>query len=384
MLRELVSCTCFCLALLPVTFTSQQIQVYRADFRISPEGGIFGATLSHDAKVFYAQQYLTADDQGRAGRHAVRISSWDIDRETIISTRLIPESQHEQTVPCRRTLIGQLSGDLYTCSGRTSILSLDGKSLATRRTLESLSEGVIRDFAIDEQHNRLYVLAEHEGGSLTLEMVSLDGAGSKKVSLPERGLAFSPLAYRAASDLLAVGFSRATGLGERTDINFYLGSSLTSERQVKGLPRIDGMLFVGSKLLAAPGYSGFGKQECILGVDSQTGATSREFCSGSTGVDFSLASVSNRYLVAGTGVNRPRLFSDIVESISSSLSIWNIDTHKLLKTIALPSGFTSALAGVTIVGTDTGCFVAYQSSGVSPDVIHACIADHATEGMKEP
>jgi len=359
-----------------VTCTSQQIAISRADFQVSADGGIFGATLSGDAKVFYAQQYLTADDHGLPGQHVVRISSWDMDKKTMISARLIPESQHAQTIPCRRTLIGKLSGELYTCSSRTSILSFDGKSLTLRKTLRFPSEGVIRDFAIDEPRNRLYVLAEHESGAPTLEILSLDGGTeNKKIVLPEMALAYSPLVYRPAGDLLAVAFARTGGFGEKADIIFYSGSSLTRERQVNDLPRIDGMLFIGSKLLVAPGYANFKTQECILSIEPQTGATSREFCSRTTGVNFSVASVDGTYLIAGTGVNRPRLFSDIIESISSSLSIWNIDTHKLLQTVTLPSGFTSALAGFTIVGTDKGCFVAYDSSGVSHNVVNACISD---------
>jgi hypothetical protein len=192
-------------------------------------------------------------------------------------------------------------------------------------------------------------------------------------------LAYTPLAYRSASALLTVAFTRAGGFGQKTDLVFYDGSTLSTVGRVADLPRIDGLLFLGSKLLAAPGYIGFKKSECLLSFDLQTFESGSDFCAPKTGVDFSVASVDNTYLVAATGVNRPKLFSDTVESVSSSLSIWSIETKKLLTTLPLPAGFTSALAGVTIQGSSGGCFVAYQSSGVSPVVISACIAEPSNE-----
>jgi hypothetical protein len=211
------------------------------------------------------------------------------------------------------------------------------------------------------------------------EMAISTGATIKEVVLADSMLAYSPLAYRPASALLTVAFTRTGGFGQKTDLVFYDGSTLSTVRKVADLPRIDGLLFVGSRLLAAPGYAGFKKRECLLSFDLQTFENDSDFCAPKTGVDFSVASVDNTYLVAATGINRPKLFSDTVESVSSSLSIWSIETKKLLTTLPLPAGFTSALAGVTIVGSSGGCFIAYQSSGVSPIMVSACIAEPSRE-----
>lgn len=149
-------------------------------------------------------------------------------------------------------------------------------------------------------------------------------------------------------------------------------------------PRIDELLFLDPRLLAAPGYLGYKKHECLLSIDLQTFKRDEDFCAPKTGVDFTAVVVDNTYLIAATDINKPKLFSDIVESVSSSISIWSIETRKLVTTLPLPSGFTSALAGVTILGSSSGCFVAYQSSGMSPVVISACIADQKGESNRNP
>ena len=370
---------CVFFVLLSIRCAAQIPEINRADFEI-PGGSIFGASLSKDGSVLYAQQYLSDDGAGANRRHIVKLSSWDIKGKAMLASRSFPEPQRSQTFPCRRTLLGTTSGHLYICSDRTSIRILDSRGLTTVRTLPYPSDGIIRDFAVDEARDRLYLLADHTKGASTLEVLTIStGAKTNGVTLSDSMLAYTPLAYRSASALLTVAFTRAGGFGQKTDLVFYDGSTLSTVGRVADLPRIDGLLFLGSKLLAAPGYIGFKKSECLLSFDLQTFESGSDFCAPKTGVDFSVASVDNTYLVAATGVNRPKLFSDTVESVSSSLSIWSIETKKLLTTLPLPAGFTSALAGVTIQGSSGGCFVAYQSSGVSPVVISACIAEPSNE-----
>ena len=303
----------------------------------------------------------------------------------MLASKSLPEGQRNQTIPCRRTLLGATSGQLYICSDRAYIRILDGRALTTIRTVQPKSEGMIRDFAIDESRDRLYLLADHADGASTLEELTIStGAKINEITLPDEMFAYNPLAYRSASNLLAVAFARTGGFGQKTDLVFYDGLTLQVVKRVADFPRLDGLLFLGSQLLAAPGYLGYKKQECLLSIDLQTFEKNKEFCAPNTGVDFSVASVDNAYLIAATGINRPKLFSDVVDSVSSSLSVWSVETRKIVTTLPLPSGFTSALSGVTILGSSGGCFVAYQSSGVSPIVIHACIADQKGELKRSP
>ena len=371
----MLSRLCILFSLLSIRCVAQLPEISRADFEI-PGGSLFGAALSKDGAVLYAQQYLFDDSVGASRQHVVKISSWDIKARAAVVSKSFAESQQSHTLPCRRTLLGETSGHLYVCSDRTSIRILNAKDLTTVRALHYPSTDTIRDFAIDEARDRLYLLAEHANGVTTLEEVAIStGATIKAVALPDSPLAYSPLEYRSASALLVVAFARTGGFGEKTDLIFYDGSTLNNVRKVADLPRIDGLLFVGSRLLAAPGYIGFKKNDCLLSFNLQTFERGSEFCAPKTGVDFSVASLDNAYLVAATGVNRPRLFSDIVESVSSSLSIWSIETKKLLTSLPLPEGFTATLAGVNILGSSGGCFIAYQSAGVSPVVVSACIAE---------
>jgi hypothetical protein len=371
-------------ALFTIRCVAQAPDINRADFEV-PGGSIFGAALSHDGSVFYAQQYLSDDGIGGANRHLVKLSSWNISGKVMLATKSFPEAQHSQTIPCRRTLLGATSGHLYVCSDQAYIRILDGRALTTIRTVQTHSEGTIRDFAIDESRDRLYLLADHVNGVSTLEELTIStGARINETTLADAMLSYSPLAYRSASSLLAVAFARAGGFDQKADLVFYDGSTLQVVKRVSDFPRIDGLLFLGSKLLAAPGYLGYKKQECLFSIDLQTFERDKDFCAPNTGVDFSVASVDNTYLVAATGINRPKLFSDVVESVSSSLSVWSVETRKLLTTFPLPPGFTSALSGVTILGSSGGCFVAYQSSGVSPVVITACIADQRDDSNRSP
>jgi len=374
----------FFLVLFSVRCVAQVPDITRGDFEV-PGGSIFGAALSHDGYVFYSQQYLSDDSIGGDNQHLVKLSSWNISGKVMLASKIFPEAQHNQTMPCRQTLLGATSGHLYVCSDRAYIRILDGRSLTTITTVQPHSDGTIRDFAIDESRDVLYLLEEHSNGSSTLDEVTISkGDRIKETVLPDGMFAYSPLAYRSASSLLAVAFARTGGFAEKTDLVFYDGSTLEVVKRVSDLPRIDGLVFFGSKLLAAPGYAGYKKQECILSVDLQTFKSDKDFCSPNTGVHSSVAIVNNIYLVAATGINRPKLFSDLVESVSSSLSVWSVETRKLLTTLPLPPDFTSWLSGVTILGSSGGCFVAYQSAGVSPVVISACIADQRGESNRSP
>jgi hypothetical protein len=323
---------------------------------------------------------------GGDNRHLVKISSWNVKGKVMLASKTFPEAQHNQTIPCRRTLLGATSGHLYVCSDRAYIRILDGRALTTITTVQPHSDGTIRDFAIDESRDVLYLLEEHSDGSSTLDEVTISkGDRIKETVLPDGMFACSPLAYRSASSQLAIAFARTGGFAEKTDLVFYDGSTLEVVKRVSDLPRIDGLVFFGSKLLAAPGYAGYKKQECILSVDLQTFKSDKDFCSPNTGVHSSVAIVNNIYLIAATGINRPKLFSDlIIESASSSLSMWSVESRKLVETLPLPAGFTSALSGVTILGSSGGCFIAYQSAGVSPVVISACIADQRDESNRIP
>jgi hypothetical protein len=139
---------CILFALLSIRCVAQIPETSRADFEI-PGGSIFGAALSKDGSVLYAQQYLSDDSAGASRQHIVKISSWDVKRKATLVSKSFPESHRSQTFPCRRTLLGATSGHLYVCSDRTSIRILDGKELTTFRTLQYPSEGTIHDFAIE-------------------------------------------------------------------------------------------------------------------------------------------------------------------------------------------------------------------------------------------
>jgi hypothetical protein len=370
--------------ILSVRCTAQSLEISRTDFEI-PGGSIFGAALSNSGNVMYAQQYLFDDDASTGRQRIVKISSWDIKEKALLASKSFPESQRSQTFPCRRTLLGLSSGHLYVCSDRTSIRVLDEKRLETLRTIRYPEPGVIRDFVVDEARDRIYLLADHANGATSLdEFVLSTGERTHNLALAESALAYSPLAYRPGNGLLTVAFTRTGGFGQKTDLVFYDASTLSMTKKIADLPRLDSLLFAGSTLIAAPGYAGSKKTDCLLSFDLQTFQNDGDFCAPKTGVDFSVASVSNTYLIAATGVNRPKLFSDTIESVSSSLSVWSLETKKLLTTMNLPDGYTAALAGVTVVGSAGGCFIAYQSSGVSPTVISACIPVHPEDSNRTP
>lgn len=118
----------------------------------------------------------------------------------MLTSHTVPELEQEHTFPCRRTLIGEISSHLYVCSARTSITVLDGKSLATIRSVPVPGGGAIRDYAIDEINDRLYLLVEHGHGISSLEKVALDtGVLVKEAVLPESLLAYRPLFYRPSN-----------------------------------------------------------------------------------------------------------------------------------------------------------------------------------------
>ena len=253
----------------------------------------------------YAQQYLGEDGAGAARTHTVKISSWDVKKKVLLASKVFPELEPSQTFPCSRTLIGLSSSHLYVCSDRTSLRILDAQQLGTLRTIRYPEPGTIHDFVVDEARDRIYLLANHVNRAITLdEFVLSTGERTRKVAVAESTLAYSPLAYRPEKALLTVAFARTGGFGQKTDLFFYDASTLSIVKKIADLPRLDGFLFAGSTLIAAPGYAGSKKTDCLLSFDLQTFHNESEFCAPKTGVDFSVALVGSTYLVAATGVNQ--------------------------------------------------------------------------------
>lgn len=364
---------CIIIATLTARLCAQVATVSRHDLDITSAGHLFGATLSDDARILYVQQYARTQNESTFHTHTVVLSSWDVLRQTQLASRSVPESSQFATLPCNRTLLGSVSGRLYVCSGRTYISVLDPSSLSAIAEISTADKQAIGDFVVDEAKHQILIMTKASGASTKVSTVSLQtGDTIQETVLPSSIFAERSIALDSAHNVLVVAIRKQSGFG-KTDLYFYDYQKLTLVGRLNDLPRLDDLLFAGSTLLAVPGYQGYRKNSCVLSIQPHSTSLKEEYCSPGTGVDLAGAIMGGHYLLAGTGINRPKLFSDQIVSVASSLSIWDLQTYKLLEQVRLPEAFTGVLSGLAISGARVPCFVAYTESLGSPHIVNGCL-----------
>jgi hypothetical protein len=103
---------------------------------------------------------------------------------------------------------------------------------------------------------------------------------------------------------------------------------------------ISQMDFLGHQLLfSTRRNSGNDKSECINSLSLDGKATSREYCSPSTGVRFAMGVVSGQFIVGFTGTSKYHVLSEETTSVQSSFSVWRAEDRRIATTLRDPTDY---------------------------------------------
>jgi hypothetical protein len=352
---------------------------------------IVGAAFDDEAGTFFVQQrvYSIVDNTYRSHR---RVTSWSVNKRTKIAERDFdldpPPNQLNHLPPCGNIAVAEKTNHILVCRldgldvlDATSLRTIGKLALpsttqsnAPHRLLGPQSTGQDQktyELALDEARNRVLLLSSRSGsqyplsysGSLWLTSYSLlDGMEQQDVQLGSLGLVdhaelgFDPELGKVAVSMTYRGHNPWT-----SDIYLCNDDNLTGCAQAAEVDPVSQMSFFGNKLLfVVDRYDR--KEDCVMGLDLNTHAVTRDYCAPATGVRFALGVVNSKYIVGFTGTRRSAGFlSEGYVNVQNSFSLWEAvnprvrDTAKYL----LNTGVLQRSMRV-VVSTTEPLFLAYS------------------------
>ncbi len=330
-------------------------------------GNILGAALSPDSSVAYLEQ-LIFSEAALDHNQILKISAIDTRSLRARVSRTFPAILSKSRTPCGDLRAGIVSGRVYTCSGDEFIEVLDPDDLRTIRKIQAPENRDIIGFAVDEARDRLFLVTAHMGTNARLECINLGtGILVDSASLPVPGIPFGRVVINRDGSYLAVDIISSDKFGSKSNLFICAATRAVYCRERHGGVRnIGGLAFVRDKLLIVSGGPGDRKGSCVLSLDLDEDSPKKAFCDARSGVHFSAVEVGNKYLVAFTGLNRFKPFTDFEIPLWSAISVWDLTSRKESGTVSLPKDFTTYMSAATLVGSDQFCFLAYQASYMSP------------------
>ena len=337
---------------------SQPIISFRA-FQY-PGGVVIGAAWSADSSIAIIEQAKIEDELTIPHTSSVTLATVDKTSLRPIHTRRYEARPLVQSrFPCGTIYAAQDARQIYVCSADTFIEVLDLGSLQTIRTifLDKIYSFAL-SFAVDEAHNEIFVVASTADGSLAIEVINTQTDRIQLIPLQSVLPLSAYMTIDLSSHRIAI-FSPMSS--DATDIYAcdYKNEMVCRRTVYKNY--VDQGFFVHSELLFVPSDAGFSKRNCILSLDWETGKTASGYCDKQSGVHFSGTLVTPDFVIAFTGKNHPRIFSEVVDTLSSSVTVWDVLTKKRLTTKCLPVSFTSYGSHATLVGSHAGLFLAFQA-----------------------
>jgi hypothetical protein len=219
----------------------------------------------------------------------------------------------------------------------------------------------INDFAVDDLHNRLIVLARRAGGSAYLTSYSLvDGSKEHEavLSAPNAGKMSLAVARRADQAGIAID---SGGRGEKAEVyTCSIESSLTCSN-VTRVDLAEQIGFLGRQVLVATSAFADNKKECLLTIDPVARSVKREYCSPSTGVHYAVGVVDQKYVVAFTGMSKRIWFSEEDKTVMNSFSVWREEDFQVAAVAKDSADYGAFQNALEIVASNTEMFfVAYE------------------------
>jgi hypothetical protein len=343
-----------------------------------PEGNVLGAAFYEDKGMFFVQQSVLSTEVGVRGiRFHRQLSSWDIKSRSMISTRSFDKAPEGASVyPCGRVETSAKLDRVFLCSAGTRVEVLDPDGLSTVGEMAQRDDQYINDFAVDDLRGRLLVLTSRRDGSVRLTAYSLlSGDEQQETILPATNVKKMSLALAAQTGQIGIAVEGGNRSGGRTNIYACFAESNLACTSITRIDAVSQISFLGSQMLVATSTFADNKKDCVLTVDPVTRSVTRVYCSPSTGVHYAVGVVEKRYVVAFTGVSKRTWFREENKSVTSSFSVWRIETSQVAAVAKDPVDYGAFQNEIRIVGSSAEpLFIAYQR--VSNMLCLYSIADH--------
>jgi hypothetical protein len=356
-------CTVFLCLTAWLHIEGQNVEVSGSRIALS-DGNVLGATFYEDKGLFFVQQSVLSTETGVRGiRFHRQLSSWDIKSRSMVSTRAFNKAPEGASVfPCGRVETSAKLHRIFLCSAVSHIEVIDPDNLNTVGTMAQGEGQYINDFAVDDLHDRLLVLASRSDGTIYLAVYSLLTGNKQQVAvLPATNGRRMSLGYAPKTGEIGISIEVGGRSEGKADIYACSAESSLVCTNVAQTDAVSQISFLGRQMLVATSTFADNKKDCILAVDLMTRAISRKYCSPSTGVHYAVGVVDNRYVVAFTGVSKRTWFGEENKSVSSTFSVWRDGTSQVVAVAKDPVNYGAFQNEMRVVASSTEpLFIAYQ------------------------
>ena len=334
---------------------SMEISVSRVPLQDSDgSDNVIGAVFYEDKELFFVQHtIMVTENNGLVFRSNRQLSSWNLTNNSMITKRIFDRTPNPKAFPCGRVEKSLKLHRVFLCSAESYLEVVDPDNLATVGTIARVDDQTIRDFAVDDQRDRILVLSIREGKAIYLSSYSLStGEKQHETVLPSTNITSMGIAI--APQTGEIGIAIDITYRNRGKADIYLCNDYSTNLVCEKIAQTDeaGQIgFLERQLLVVPFKFADNKKDCILSVDIMTGEVSRAYCS-KTGVHYALAVVEGKYVVGFTGVSKRNWFLEENRSVSSSYSVWKAGVSEAAAVVKDPNDYGSFQIDLTLVGSN--------------------------------
>lgn len=331
------------------------------------EGNVLGAAFYEEKGLFVVQQsVLSTEDNGLVIRFHRQLSSWSLANRAEIRKRAFDKApKGKSPYPCGRVATSTTLHRVLICSAESRLEVIDPDSLNTVGAIALADDDIIRDFTIDDEHARVFVLSS-PGDLRAIRLASyslLNGGKQDEAIVPtitsmpmtmsvERG----PRPGQLAVAVNVINHSRHAGI-----VFACAAESRLACAEVARVDEISQMSVWRRQLLIASGTFADDKRDCLSVVDLDNGSVARGYCSPSTGVHYAVATVQDKYVVGFTGVSKHHWFSEENTSVASTFSVWHGGIQQVAAVAKDPRDYGAFQRDMRAVGSSSEpVFMAYQ------------------------
>jgi hypothetical protein len=274
---------------------------------------------------------------------------------------LDPSPQHRDSYSCARVEVSIKANKILLCSPETHLDVLDPDSLNTVGKIAYRNDQYIYDFVVDDERGRIFVLSLRGDDSPRLTSYSLLGGSQQQEAVLARteGRRMS-LALVPTTGQVAVSVDHRFRGDTKSDIYVCSSGETLDCRSVAQVEWASQISALGKELLVAPNIFPDRKKDCLIGVNLDTHAVAREYCSPSTGVHYAVGVADDRYVVAFTGIGKRLWLREQNALVENSFSVWRAGNPKVTAVAKDPTNFGGLESEAWVFASRTEpWFVAY-------------------------
>ncbi|MGA7219444.1 MAG: hypothetical protein WBX38_14070 [Candidatus Sulfotelmatobacter sp.] len=321
-----------------------------------PDGNVLGVAFRPQEDTFFVQQLVLSTGEGGRGVLSSRLlSSWNWKTHTMLTKRVLdPSPLHLDSSPCARIEVSAKTNKILLCSPETHLEVTDPDSLNIVGKIAYRSDQYIYDFVVDDERGRIFVLSLRGDESPRLTSYSLlDGSQQQEALLTRtEGIRMS-LALVPTTGQVAVAVDHRFRGDTKSDIYVCSSGETLYCRSVVQVEWASQISILGKELLIAPNIFPDRKTDCLVGVNLDTHAVARQYCSPSTGVHYAVGVANDSYVVAFTGVGKRLWLKEQNKVIENSFSVWRRGDTQIAAVAKDPTNYGGLQSVVRVFASRT-------------------------------